>query len=176
MEKNADHLTEQVLEEVFVGNRYHRSYTFHCRLVDENGSGDVKRIVGANLMSTTKHANSNSFRRKVLRLTDVLLVALIIAEVYIVYKNVSFYQNKDLYSVFYNKNYRNFEVLDRRDELYIVASKYVDCTKLNIDNAERIDLLYNRIFFIETSVFLELTIGEQTALGCVEQVTVRKLP
>jgi len=127
-------------------------------------------------MSATRSENLKSLRKNIIRITDFLIILFIAVEVYFVYNNVIFDKNRDLYQIYLKKNYKNFEFLDRGDELFIAASRYVDCKKSKINRGERVDILYERIFFIEVAVYLEVDIGEQTQDGCVEQVLVRNVP
>jgi len=94
----------------------------------------------------------------------------------VIYTNVVFDKNRDLYQIYVKKNYKNFDFLDRGDELFIAASRYVDCKNSKTNTGKRVDILYERIFFIEVAVYLEVDIGEQTQDGCVEQVLVRNVP
>lgn len=127
-------------------------------------------------MSVTRYKNSKSFWKNILRITDFLLLILIAAEVFIIYQNIEFDKNKDLYKVYVKRNYKNFEFLDKRDELFIAATHYVDCKSAKVNTAKRVDILYERMFFIEVAFYLDVAIGEQTQNGCVEQVMVRKVP
>jgi len=127
-------------------------------------------------MSATRYENLKNLRKNIIGITDFLLIFFIAIEGCVVYNNVVFDKNRDLYNIYLKGNYKNFEFLDRGDELFIAASRYVDCKKSKINRGERVDILYERIFFIEVAVYLEVDIGEQTQDGCVEQVLVRNVP
>lgn len=127
-------------------------------------------------MPATRYENSKSFRKNILRITDFLLVLLIVAEGIIIYRNIIIDTNQDLYNIFLKGKYQNFEFLDRSDELFIAATHYIDCKNSEENTAERVDILYDRIFFIEAAFYLDVEIGEQTQNGCVKQIMVRKVP
>jgi hypothetical protein len=127
-------------------------------------------------MSATRYENLKSLRKNIIRITDFLLILFIAVEGYVIYNNVVFDRNGDLYKIFLKGNYQNFDFLDRGDELFIAVARYVDCKNSKINTGKRVDILYERIFFIEVAVYLEVEIGEQTQDGCVEQVLVRQVP
>jgi hypothetical protein len=131
---------------------------------------------GFKSMSATKYTNYKKSRKLILRITDAFLIILIFIEGFYIYENIVIDKNYHLYEIYSKINYDNFSFLDKNDDLFIAASKYIDCRNAKENTAKRVDILYDRIFFIEAAVYLDVEIGEWNQNGCVKQVMVRKVP
>ncbi|MGM4913195.1 hypothetical protein [Rhizobium sp. 768_B6_N1_8] len=127
-------------------------------------------------MPATRYKNAKGLWKHVLRISDVLLVLLIVSAGFYLYKNVIIEKNSYLYEIYSKREYENFGLLDRNDELFIAVSKYIDCQNSKKNTAKRVDIMHDRILIIEAAVYLEVEIVERTHNGCVNQVMVRKVP
>ncbi|WP_184471449.1 hypothetical protein [Rhizobium esperanzae] len=106
-----------------------------------------------------------------------MAAALILAmELSYILSNVHFYKNFDLYNIYTQGHYQNFQFISEHDKLFMAANKIIDCSKTSIDRADRIEIATSSIFFIETSMFLTVNFKKIENGQCVDKMMFRIMP
>lgn len=111
-----------------------------------------------------------------LKILDAIAALLLALEIIYIFKNVHFYTNWELYSIYTRGHYRNFKIAGENDKMFVAVNKIIDCNKAITGKADRIDIATSSVLFIQTSMFLEVSFKKTENGRCVDQMMFRSMP
>lgn len=115
-------------------------------------------------------------RKNLIRISDAFAIFFLLAGCFYIAINTHFYKNKELYRIYVEGNYKNFQEIDRHDKMFVAATRLIDCSKYSASASERIDIYIGAFLIIETSFYLDVFIEKHTNLQCVDRVMFRSMP
>ncbi|WP_434711330.1 hypothetical protein NMA58_16625 [Rhizobium sp. YTUHZ045] len=107
---------------------------------------------------------------------DLMLASLLAVEILYIMNNTHFHVNWELYRIYTSGRYKNFDRINEHDEMFVAANKMIDCKKPSTGSAVNLEIMAYSIFFIETSLFLEVAYKKTKNGHCVDHIIFRTMP